>query len=253
MRTCVATLMTLLMLVSASQAALVADWKINEGSGLTLADASGNGNTATANWSARGWSNDGSKVPVNATLDAPSDGQCISLQSTEAIALAAGDNAQINSTFAGPFTVFVRAATEFGASWALTKGNLSLGTVAEWNNWNWFAASVNGSTIADGKTAVTGGTPVDLAMTWDPTAQTLVIYVNGELKNMWLAPGVSFDNTSPLMIVREDRAGSNAVWIESARLYNTALNPEEVLALSTPEPMTLALLAMGGVAAIRRR
>jgi hypothetical protein len=251
----VAVLAVTAMAVVQGQAAIVGDWKINEGSGTALADSSGNGNTANAYWAINGWDTTGTKVPANPALGVPSDGKSISLQAQEYITLASGSNTLVNNTFGGAFTLFYRFSNDFGASFSVSKGNLSITTVAEWSNWNWIDVSADGTSIANGVDAFVSNTPKDIAVTWDPSTSLLSVFMDGQLKQVWSAPvSQSFQNTSDLTIARQDRAGSNKAWIESVRLYNVALNSTQVQALSTvPEPATMLMLVAGAVLGIYRK
>jgi hypothetical protein len=218
---------------------LVANWKMNEGSGLTLADSSGNGNTAYAAWSTKGW--DTTIIPAKTGIGAPSDGKAISLQTEEYITLSSGSNTLVNDTFAGSFTIFFRFANQFGGWFDVVKGNLSISNNGNWSGSNWIGVNVNGDCIANGVDAFVDGTVMDIALTWDATTRSMGLYLNGIFKQAWTeaAADLTFVNTSPFLIQRWNTAGSNVAWIESARLYNVALTSGQVRALSAA--MTLGV------------
>jgi xylan 1,4-beta-xylosidase len=228
-----ASLIVMISMIASQAGAqtVVADWKINEGSGLTLADSSGNGNTAYVQWSANGWNS--TAIAANAAFGVPSDGLSISLQSQEYITLSSGSNTLVNNTFAGPFTIFFRFANQLGGWFSVSKGNISIATHGNWSGNNWIDVSVDGTSIVNGVDTFADGAVMDIVVTWNPTTQALRLYLNGRFKQAWTAPaGQSFSNTNPLLIARDNNAGSNVAWIESTRLYSDVLNDKQIGTLS---------------------
>jgi uncharacterized protein YjdB len=213
-------------LPSAAQTGLVAAYNFNEGSGTTVTDASGTGNTGTisgATWSTSG--RFGGALSFNGSTNFVTVNAAPSLNLTTAMTVEAWVRL---SSVTGWQTVAIRERTG-GLSYALyanTDSNAPAGVV-----------SINGDVNLYGTTRLVLNTWTHLATTYD--GATLRLYVNGvQVRSMNLT-GTMAAATGPL------RIGGNAVWgeylnglIDELRIYNRALTAAQIQADMTAPIVT---------------
>jgi chitodextrinase len=197
---------------------LVAAYGFEEGSGSTVADRSGNGNTGTL--SNASWSTDGKfggALSFNGTNAWVSIADSASLRLGSAMTLEAWVNP---SALDGSWRTVLLKERAGGLCYALYGHTGALGPSAH--------VDVGGSEPrARSSTAIASGTWTHLAATYDGSAINL--YANGSLLLSAPASGSITSSTGAL------RIGGNAVWnewfaglIDEVRVYNRALSAAEI-------------------------
>lgn len=94
--------------------------------------------------------------------------------------------------------------------------------------------------------------------TWDADNNYIATYVNGILRGSYTGPGGDVPVFNPATITSwgfgsaDWGASLPGGWYKDFRIYDNALTAAEVAAL-VPEPATIALLGLGGLALIRKR
>lgn len=217
-------------------AGLVAHWKLDETSGTTIADSTGNGHIGTwlgvptASVTPTVGAVDGAlhfdrpekdyvSIPYAAALDITSTGGTIS-------AWFVSDVAQVGQD------------SKWAIYWRPWHGNLAntagLGLVLYQgcSTCNMYLAGQFASTlIASSLTPITSGTLYHAAVTWDAT--TVHLYLNGQEELSAAQPGYSYiDNMGP-WIGRANTTGGGgtqyaAGFIDDVRVYNRLLTPAEI-------------------------
>jgi glucose/arabinose dehydrogenase/predicted phage tail protein len=205
---------------------LVAAYGFNEGSGTTVADASGNANTGTISGAA--WTTQGR---YGQALSFDGSSSLVAIAGTAALNLTAGMTleAWINpsATQGGWRTIMQREVDAYFLNASTSAGPLRPG---------------GGGTIAGGISVVTGPTASPLggwthvALTYN--GATLTLYVNGTAVASQAATGPLQTNANPL------RIGGNVPYgeffhgvIDEVRVYNRALSAAEIQAdMVTPLP-----------------
>jgi len=250
----------LLAFVTNASADLVAHWPFDDGAGATAADISGNGHDGTivgAAWASPGWDGTGSALDFDGIDDLIELGKFDVIGS--GITLAAWINAE---GFGITDARIISKANEWG-------GN---------DHWWMFGTFGNGSSLRfrlkTDESATTAtlisdpvlelGTWTHVAATWD--GSTMRIYSNAvEIASM--AKGGSAVAVDPAISVAIGSQPSDAFAtlpshvvkffdgrIDDVRIYSHALSAEELAAI-IPEPATVTLLGLGGLAmlGIRRK
>src|SRR5436190_9461951 len=207
----------------ATPAGLVAAYSFDEGSGTTVADASGNGNSGTlANtvWNAAGKA--GSALSFNGTNSRVNINDAASLHLTTAMTMEA----------------WVRPST-ISSAWrdVIYKGD---------DNYYLMATSTNSSRpvsgiIAGGSYAESIGTSSLVANTWTHLATTydgatLRLYVNGTQVSSLAKTGSITTSTNQLQLGGDSIYGQYfSGLMDDVRVYNIALTAAQVLAdMNTP-------------------
>ena len=120
-----------------------------------------------------------------------------------------------------------------------------------------FDGGAAGSNIADTTTSIDDGEWHLMTLTLDKTGNEARFYMDGVQDGATTA--YSLDATA-VGFVMGTRWGSRTLGtdslgstIDDVPIYNTALTAAEVAALPIPEPATMSLLALGGLALLRRR
>jgi outer membrane protein assembly factor BamB len=207
----------------AATSGLVAAYGFNEGSGTSVADASGNGNTGTitgATWASAG--KYGKALQFNGTNALVTVPNAASLQLSSGMTLEAWVN---------PSTV--------NANWrdVIYKGNDNYYLEATSTN----ASKPDAGMIAGGSYADAVGTAKLTASTWSYLTETydgstLKLYVNGTLVASTAHTGAIASSTNPLQIGGDSLYGQNfAGLIDEVRLYNVALTAAQIQSdMATP-------------------
>jgi len=198
---------------------LVAAYGFDAGSGTTVADQSGNGNTGTitnATWATTG--KFGKALTFNGSNAFVSVPDSNSLDLTSGMTLEAWVNPTVSG--GGAFrTVVVKERP----------GDLVYGMYANSDSNRPQSQVTIGSTarLLDGTAAIPTGAWTHLAATFDGTTERL--YVNGTQVSSLAVSGTILTSTSPLKI------GGNAIWgewfngtIDEVRVYNRALSAGEI-------------------------
>ena len=200
----------------AAPSGLVAAYGFNEGSGTTVTDASGNGNTGTISnttWATTG--KYGKALQFNGTSARVNVPDATSLHLTTGMTLEAWVN---------PSTV--------NGNWrdVIYKGNDNYYLEATSTNASKpDAGLIAGGSYADayGSAALTANTWSYLAETYDGT--TLRLYLNGTQVASTAHTGTISTSTNPLQIGGDSIYGQNfAGMIDEVRIYNTALTPTQI-------------------------
>jgi chitodextrinase len=195
---------------------LVAAYSFNEGTGTTVADASGNGNTGTvanATWTAAG--KYGSALVFNGTNARININDAASLHLTTAMTM----EAWVNPTAAG--TAWEDVIYKGNDAYYLEGATTSSGKPG--------AGGTFGT--ADVQTYGTAALPVNawthLAVTYD--GATLKLYVNGALASSLARTGNILTSTNQLQIGGDSLYGQYFQGtIDEVRVYNTALTQAQV-------------------------
>ena len=200
----------------AAASGLVAAYSFDEGSGSTVADSSGNGNTGTisgATWTAAG--KYGSALSFNGTSARITVPNSASLQLSSGMTLEAWvDPASVSSgwrdvIYKGNDNYYLMGTTDHsgvpagGGTFAGANANAFAAATLATNSWSYLAATYDGATLR--------------------------LYVNGTLAASQATSGAITSSTNPLTI------GSDPIWgqyfnglIDQVRIYNTALSASQI-------------------------
>jgi chitodextrinase len=210
--------------VDSAVAGLVAAYSFSEGSGTTVADASGNGNTGTivnATWTSSG--KYGNALAFNGSTSYVDVGNSASLQLTGSMTLEAWINAAANPPDDGQ----IIAKSDDSAGWQF-KTSPDTGPQT-------FGAKVSGtsSTGTQRYSSLTRSlnTWYHVASVYNPAAGTLDIYVNGVLNNGTLIGSIPASQVSQGVNVNIGRRTGGFYFngiIDEVRVYNRALSVAEI-------------------------
>jgi hypothetical protein len=196
---------------------LVAAYDFNAGSGATVNDVSGNGNTGTivnATWTTSG--KYGSALSFNGTNAQVVINDSASLHLTTAVTLEAWVNPSSAPT--GWQDVLYKAVDNYFLEAGSTNGNKP-GTGV--------LLTSSAEPLAYGPAALTASTWTHLAMTYDGT--TLKIYVNGALVTSTTQTGTITTSTNALQIGGDTTYGQYFKGlIDEVRVYNIALTQAQI-------------------------
>ena len=201
---------------------LVAAYGFNEGSGVSVTDLSGSGNSGTA--TGTGWSPSG-KYGKALSFDGTSS--IVTIPDSNSLDLSSGMTieAWVNPTAVGAdawsWRTVVLKEQPAGMAYALYANNGSARPAGQVN--------IGGEQNALGVAQVPVGTWTHLAVTYD--GDSLELYVNGLQVGSKTQSGFILASDGPL------RIGGNAVWgeyfaglIDEVRVYNRALSRDEITA-----------------------
>jgi hypothetical protein len=206
-----------------SNATLVGNWKLEEGSGTTIVDASQYGNNGTTT---------GNPVWVTGKI-----GQALQLNGSQYATVP--DNGSLNPTNAITLAAWIKPETSVNPQYIIKKAisNTTDGYELSLSNTGKVFFRINQKTSADvyRVNSVTsyptdGNTWMHVAATYDGT--TLKIYVNGVLDASLspAAPPAISSNTLLLGIgAQSDGTSRFKGAIDEALIYNTALNASDIL------------------------
>jgi len=208
---------------------LAAAYGFNEGSGTTVTDASGNGNTGTisaATWTSSG--KNGKALSFNGTSSYVNLGNPASLKLTGSMTLEAWVMATGNPYDDGQIIAKSDSASPL-VGWQLkTSPDTGVRTFG-------IAISANGSSNTQrySKTVLALNTWYHVAGVYNASAKTLDIYVNGVLDDGVLkgtVPSVQFDPNTNVSIGRRSGGFYFNGTIDDVRVYNSALSQTQILA-----------------------
>jgi Concanavalin A-like lectin/glucanases superfamily/Domain of unknown function (DUF1929)/Bacterial Ig domain/Glyoxal oxidase N-terminus/Fibronectin type III domain len=211
-----------------SNPGLVAAYGFNEGSGTSVADATGNGHTGTisgAIWTTQGRFGQALSFPGSSSWVTVSDSALLDL--TTGMTLEAWVNPTALGTSWRNVIIKERAAGEIYNLYAHTDALVPTAFVVT-------AAAPNSPAGVSGGTQLALNTWSHLAVTYDGTA--LRLYVNGTQVGSRALSGALLASTGAL------RIGGNSLWgeffqgsIDEVRIYNRALSPAELQSdMNTP-------------------
>jgi chitodextrinase len=199
----------------ATIAGLVAAYSFDEGSGTTVADLSGNGNTGTlSNTTWTGVAKYGNALVFNGSSSRVTINDAASLRLSTGVTLEAWVNPSTVSTawrdivYKGNDNYFLESTTNTGAPGA----GVTIGSV---------------DAVTRGTTPLTVNSWSHLALTYD--GSTLRLYVNGVQVSSLSQPGAIAASTNPLQIGGDSTfAQFFTGTIDEVRVYNTALNQSQI-------------------------
>lgn len=207
----------------------MAAYGFNEGSGFTVADASGNGNTGSA--SATSWSGAGR---FGGALSFNGVSSLVTVNHSATLSLSAGMTleAWVKASNPANWRTVVMKEGAGGLSYALYGGDDSGRASGYIRRTSDIAATAS--------SALPANTWVHIAATYDGAA--LRLYTNGTLAASTAVTGSIVTSTSPL------RIGGNTAWgeyfqglIDEVRIYNRALSTPEIQAdMTTPVGATVS-------------
>jgi hypothetical protein len=205
---------------------LVAAYDFNAGTGTTVADVSGNGNTGTivnATWTTSG--KYGDALSLNGTNAQVVVNDSASLHLTTAVTLEAWVNPSSAPT--GWQDVIYKPLDNYFLEAASSNGNKP-GAGA--------LLTSSAEPLAYGTAQLAANTWTHLAMTYDGT--TLKIYVNGTLATSAAQSGTITTSANPLQIGGDTTYGQYFKGlIDEVRIYNVALTQAQIQSdMSTPLP-----------------
>ncbi len=206
---------------------LAAAYGMNEGSGTTVTDASGNGDTGTLNgatWTTSG--KYGKALSFNGTSSYVNLGNPATLKLTgsmtlEAWVLATGNPADDGQIIAKSDSYSPLVGWQFKTTPDTGKRTFGIGV------------SANGSSITQrySKTVLALNTWYHVAGVYNASAQTLDIYVNGVLDDGVLSgtvPGVQFDPNTSVTLGKRSGGFYFKGTIDEVRVYNRALTQAQI-------------------------
>jgi uncharacterized protein YjdB len=235
-------------IVNAAPTGLVAAYNFNEGSGSTVTDASGNGNTGTI--SGATWTTSGKF------------GGALSFNGANSW-ITVNDAASLDLTSGVTIEAWVKLSTATGWQAIVIKerpGGLSYALYAANTDHNAPVAALHTSSDVNlyGNSPLAVNTWTHVALTYDGTM--LMLYVNGAQITSQSLSGAMPVSTSPL------RIGGDSIWgeyfngvIDEVRVYNRALSAAEIQTdMNTPinaapqtgltvAPGTFTLTTFGGI------
>jgi hypothetical protein len=207
-----------LLLTSTAKAEIVSWWKLDEGSGTTALDSSGNGNNATFQggpmWADNG--KFGKAVRFNGTSDylAAPDSDSLDIKGDQ-LSIAAW----VNRDVSGGTRHVVRKVADSGTG-AIYMIRIQSETVRAILN-------TGGADITvQGVTAPAINEWIHVALVYDGTEAR--IYVNGKLDVAMSVTGAVTESNNELRIGRGEPAGYLQGMIDDVRLYNHALTESEL-------------------------
>ena len=195
---------------------LVAAYDFNAGSGTTVSDVSGNGNTGTivnATWTTSGKL--GSALSFNGTNAQVTINDSASLHLTNAVTLEAWVNP--SSALTGWQDVIYKPQDNYFLEASSSNGNKP-GTGV--------LLTSSAEPLAYGSAALTANTWTHLAMTYDGT--TLKIYVNGALVTSTAQSGTMTTSTTRCRSAAIGPTGNTSGLIDEVRVYNIALTQAQI-------------------------
>ncbi|MHC4118542.1 MAG: LamG domain-containing protein [Planctomycetota bacterium] len=207
-------------LVNPAQAELVGWWRLDEGSGTTAFDSSGNGNDATFQGSPA-WVEDGKlgkAIRFNGTSDylAAPDSESLDINGDQ-VSMAAWVNGE--DWPAANHVVRKVADTGTGSIYMI---RVQPDTVRVYLN------TSAGETVIDGTTTLATNEWIHIALTYDGAEAR--IYVDGQLDVAVDVSGELTQSDNELRIGRGEPAGYFMGMIDDVRVYNHALTEDELLA-----------------------
>jgi hypothetical protein len=207
-------------LVNPAQAELVGWWRLDEGSGTTAFDSSGNGNDATFQGSPA-WVEDGKlgkAIKFNGTSDylAAPDSESLDINGDQ-VSMAAWVNGE--DWPAANHVVRKVADTGTGSIYMI---RVQPDTVRVYLN------TSAGETVIDGTTTLATNEWIHIALTYDGAEAR--IYVDGQLDVAVDVSGELTQSDNELRIGRGEPAGYFMGMIDDVRVYNHALTEDELLA-----------------------
>jgi len=246
------TVTALMLLVSGSaHAALVGHWALDDGSGTTASDSSGNGNTGTLNGDTA-WTT-GHIGSGAAAFDGTGD--YINVPDSASLAVSTG----ITVAF------WVNFASNPGGQKPLVGQAASLSSTT---GWSVSLLTTGGINASQGVTGGVGGNNKQLTSTgtagtgsWQHIAYVgqisggnliMTIFINGIASGTQTVTATALADSTAALRLGNIQTTYYTGSLDDVRVYNNALSEAEIKAL-IPEPATVCLLGLGALALLRRR
>ena len=223
---CSFSFVLVLVLVGSASAALVGHWQLDDGSGTTAVDSSGNGNNGTLQGSPQwvaGFAAGG--LELNGTTDYVDCGSGSSLDITEQITIAAWVKIDVFGDWDGIVTKGITQAPYAMQMW----GDGSLRFSANWGT----PAGGVGDGSWNTNTKMAAGEWLHVVVTYD--GSTLRFYFDGEKDSLEVAQGLTFGTAAESLVLGCDFPGGDEYFdgvMDDVRIYNQALTEAEIRQLA---------------------
>jgi len=234
--------------VGAARSDLVGWWKLDEGSGITATDSSGNGNDGTLTEGAAGfpeWKTTVGDFRVGTAALEFHGGTAAG----EGDLIDCGNSPLFDITDNITFALWVKIeAFTMTYQYVFSKGHQYM--ILRAGDTHFLRVVFNGLDQGDGDDYYAGGTaiPIDdgqwhhVAASYDRSTGVVAFYTDGILEESKISSGGIPLNTDSVCIGRRNesnRKGTDAI-IDDVRLYNHTLSDAEILSIMQDEPLVCA-------------
>jgi hypothetical protein len=246
---------SIFVLISSSNATLLAHWTFDENSGTAAADSSGNGLTANLAGATGSWvpGQAGSGYQLGGTTSRFEVADSSTLQTTGAVTVAAWIKPLAASNFGVIAGIDQTGGTPNDMYSLKTTGgdNLNFQVIGSGTNVN-----LTGDTLMS--LSNDGADWVHVAGVYDPISGFAGLYVDGVEVDSSTDVPTSIQSVGTPFQIGHNAADSGGFpylgAVDDVRVYDEALSEGEVAALAAiPEPSAAALLMLAGLPLLRRR
>lgn len=197
-------------------------WKFDEGSGNTVVDSSGNGNTGTIVSTAT-WKNE----------DSCKSGKCMSFDGTNGYVNAVHNNTTLDITDRVTLSTWVKFNALTGAYEEMivkSGGYYWIGAQQVGSNYFPYFLIYSGTTnrTVTGKTILATGVWYHVVGAWDKDEGVMRLYVNGKLENSLSGITTAIMSTTADVLLGGDNTLRLNGLLDDARVYNYALTAAQI-------------------------